>query len=54
VDLFIRQAAAQFRLFAGQEPPLEFMRTVLRRAISPVSLKAPEELNKNQDDKPKA
>jgi 3-dehydroquinate dehydratase/shikimate dehydrogenase len=46
VDMFVRQAAAQFKLFTGQEPPLEFMRTVLRRALSPVSLKAPEELKK--------
>jgi 3-dehydroquinate dehydratase / shikimate dehydrogenase len=44
VDMFVRQAAAQFKLFTGQEPPVEFMRTVLRRALSPVSLKAPEEL----------
>ncbi len=47
VDMFVRQAAAQFRLFTGQEPPLEFMRTVLRRALSPVSLKGPEEMKKS-------
>lgn len=46
VDMFARQAAAQFRLFTGQEPPLDFMRTILRRALSPVSLKGPEELKK--------
>ncbi|HEX5273619.1 MAG TPA: shikimate dehydrogenase [Gemmataceae bacterium] len=46
VDMFVRQAAAQFKLFTGQEPSLEYMRTVLRRALSPVSLKAPEELKK--------
>jgi 3-dehydroquinate dehydratase/shikimate dehydrogenase len=43
VDLFVRQAALQFRLFTGQEPPLEFMRTVVKRALSPVTLKAPEQ-----------
>jgi 3-dehydroquinate dehydratase/shikimate dehydrogenase len=46
VDMFVRQAAAQFKLFTGQEPSLEYMRTVLRRALSPVSLKAPEEMKK--------
>jgi 3-dehydroquinate dehydratase/shikimate dehydrogenase len=45
VDMFVRQAATQFKLFTGQEPSLEYMRTVLRRALSPVSLKGPEELN---------
>ena len=39
-------AAAQFKLFTGKEPSLEYMRTVLRRALSPVSLKAPEEMQK--------
>jgi 3-dehydroquinate dehydratase/shikimate dehydrogenase len=43
VDLFVRQAALQFKLFAGQEAPLEFMRTVVKRALSPVTLKAPEQ-----------
>jgi 3-dehydroquinate dehydratase/shikimate dehydrogenase len=38
VDLFIRQAGAQFELFTGQEPPLDLMGQVLRRAISPVTL----------------
>jgi 3-dehydroquinate dehydratase/shikimate dehydrogenase len=46
VDMFVRQAAEQFKLFTGQEASLEYMRTVLRRALSPVSLKAPEELKK--------
>ena len=46
IDMFVRQAAAQFRLFTGAEPPVEYMRTVLRRALSPVSLKGPEELKK--------
>jgi 3-dehydroquinate dehydratase/shikimate dehydrogenase len=46
VDMFVRQAAAQFRHFTGREASLEYMRTVLRRALSPVSLKGPEELKK--------
>ncbi len=43
IDLFVRQAALQFKLFTGQEAPLEFMRTVVKRALSPVTLKAPEQ-----------
>jgi 3-dehydroquinate dehydratase/shikimate dehydrogenase len=43
VDMFIRQAAAQFRLFTGRDAPLEFLRTVMKRHLSPVSLKSPEE-----------
>jgi 3-dehydroquinate dehydratase/shikimate dehydrogenase len=38
VDLFIRQAGAQFKLFTGQEPPLDLMAKVLRRAMSPVTI----------------
>jgi 3-dehydroquinate dehydratase/shikimate dehydrogenase len=43
IDMFIRQAAAQFRLFTGREAPLEFLRTVVKRHISPVSMRSPEE-----------
>ncbi len=46
VDMFARQAAAQFQRFTGQAASLEYMRTVLRRTLSPVSLKGPEELKK--------
>jgi len=46
VDMFVRQAAAQFKHFTGQEASREYMRTILRRALSPVSLKGPEELGK--------
>jgi 3-dehydroquinate dehydratase/shikimate dehydrogenase len=38
IELFIRQAGAQFQLFTGQEPPLDLMGNVLRRALSPVTL----------------
>jgi 3-dehydroquinate dehydratase/shikimate dehydrogenase len=35
-DMFVRQAAAQFRLFTGKEPPLELMRAEMSRALSPL------------------
>jgi 3-dehydroquinate dehydratase/shikimate dehydrogenase len=38
VDLFIRQAGAQFKLFTDQAPPLELMGKVMRRALSPVTI----------------
>lgn len=34
IEMFIRQAAAQFQLFTGQTAPLEMLREVLRRGIS--------------------
>lgn len=34
VDMFINQAALQFRAFTGQEPPLEVMRTVVLEHLS--------------------
>jgi 3-dehydroquinate dehydratase/shikimate dehydrogenase len=37
VDLFVRQAAQQFQLFTGQEPPTEVMVQAIRRALSPLS-----------------
>jgi 3-dehydroquinate dehydratase/shikimate dehydrogenase len=39
VELFVRQAALQFQLFSGKEAPVDQMRTVLRRALSPISIK---------------
>jgi 3-dehydroquinate dehydratase/shikimate dehydrogenase len=38
VDLFVRQAALQFRLFTGREPPIELIRRVVKRTLSPVTL----------------
>lgn len=35
VEMFIRQAALQFKLFTGQEAPADLMRDVLRRTIGP-------------------
>jgi 3-dehydroquinate dehydratase/shikimate dehydrogenase len=37
VDMFVRQAAAQFRLFTGKDAPLALMTQVVRRALSPVN-----------------
>jgi 3-dehydroquinate dehydratase/shikimate dehydrogenase len=34
IDMFVGQAAVQFKLFTGHEAPLETMRSVLRKAIS--------------------
>ena len=35
VEMFIRQAGLQYKLFTGNEPPLDEMRDVLKRAIGP-------------------
>jgi 3-dehydroquinate dehydratase / shikimate dehydrogenase len=42
VDMFVRQAALQFKLFTGQEPPIDFMRGVVRKALSPVAIREEE------------
>lgn len=34
LDMFIAQAAAQFKLFTGEEPPVDLMRQVARNALS--------------------
>jgi 3-dehydroquinate dehydratase / shikimate dehydrogenase len=39
VDLFVRQAAQQFQLFTGKEAPVDLMRQVIRRILSPVTIK---------------
>ncbi|MEQ8850009.1 shikimate dehydrogenase [Botrimarina sp.] len=36
VEMFVRQAALQFELFTGAEPPKDVMRETLKRAIGPV------------------
>ena len=45
VEMFVRQAALQFKIFTGQEAPLEFIRTIVKRALSPIILKSPEQLH---------
>ncbi|HEY7428375.1 MAG TPA: saccharopine dehydrogenase NADP-binding domain-containing protein, partial [Gemmataceae bacterium] len=44
VELFVRQAAQQFKLFTRREAPVEMMRRVVKRALSPV-------LIRDEDDK---
>ena len=36
IEMFVRQAAAQYKLFTGKEAPLEVMRSTLRKGISAV------------------
>jgi len=36
VEMFVRQASLQFRLFTGRDAPTDLMRDVLKRAIGPV------------------
>jgi 3-dehydroquinate dehydratase/shikimate dehydrogenase len=39
VEMFVRQAGLQFKLFTGKEAPLELMDKMVRRALSPVLLR---------------
>ncbi len=36
VDMFIRQAAIQFRMYTGHDAPVELMREVVRRKLGPI------------------
>jgi 3-dehydroquinate dehydratase/shikimate dehydrogenase len=36
-EMFIRQAAAQFRIFTGHEPPVQVMRDALRTRLVQIS-----------------
>jgi 3-dehydroquinate dehydratase/shikimate dehydrogenase len=38
VDMFIRQAALQFKLFTGQDAPADLMRDVMKKSIGPVKI----------------
>lgn len=38
VDMFVRQAAYQYKLFTGREAPVELMRRTIREATNPVKL----------------
>ena len=38
VDMFVRQAAYQYRLFTGQEAPASLMRQTIKDATNPVQL----------------
>jgi 3-dehydroquinate dehydratase/shikimate dehydrogenase len=44
VELFVRQAALQFRLFTGKQAPIDLMRKVVKRLMSPVTLRGQDEL----------
>ncbi len=37
VDMFVEQAALQFRYYTGREAPVELMRSVVRRKLNPAS-----------------
>ena len=41
--MFVRQAAYQYRLFTGLEPPVDVMVKTLKKAISPVNYDLEEE-----------
>jgi 3-dehydroquinate dehydratase/shikimate dehydrogenase len=43
VELFVRQAALQFSLFTGRDAPLELIRKVVKRALSPVAVRSDED-----------
>jgi 3-dehydroquinate dehydratase / shikimate dehydrogenase len=48
VDLFVRQAALQFQLFTGHPAPLDLMRQVVKRALSPVAIRSTPTSNKTE------
>jgi 3-dehydroquinate dehydratase/shikimate dehydrogenase len=50
VDMFVRQAGEQFRLFTGQEPPLDLMTNLVRRALSPVAVRSEEPAEPTPED----
>ena len=43
VDMFVRQAAYQYKLFTGLTPPIDLMRKTLRVATSPIKYREEEE-----------
>lgn len=43
LQMFVRQAAYQYRLFTGLEPPIDVMVKTLKKAISPINYKDVEE-----------
>jgi len=47
VEMFVRQAAAQFELFTGLTPDREQMRELLRKAMSPLTRAMREEAVKS-------
>lgn len=49
VEMFVRQAAKQFKYFTDVEPDLDKMREVMRRALSPVTTQSPTEEEEGED-----
>ncbi len=43
VELFVRQAAQQFKLFTQSEAPIELMRKAVKRALSPIAIRDEDE-----------
>ncbi len=39
VELFVRQASLQFKLFTGREAPMELFRKLIKQVLSPVTIK---------------
>lgn len=50
LQMFIRQAAYQYRLFTGQEPPVETMVETLKRAISVINYQGLEDEEDDAED----
>ena len=48
VDMFVRQAAAQFERFTGISPPVDQMREILRKAMSPLTRAMEEEADRTE------
>jgi 3-dehydroquinate dehydratase/shikimate dehydrogenase len=48
VDMFVRQAAYQYKLFTGLTPPTDLMRKTLRIATSPIKYREEEEEKANE------
>jgi 3-dehydroquinate dehydratase/shikimate dehydrogenase len=42
VDMFVRQAAMQFKLFTGRDAPMDLMYKLVKRALSPVAIREEE------------
>ncbi|HEY7314441.1 MAG TPA: shikimate dehydrogenase, partial [Gemmataceae bacterium] len=43
VELFVRQAAQQFKLFTQRDAPIDLMRKAVKRALSPVVIRDEED-----------
>jgi 3-dehydroquinate dehydratase/shikimate dehydrogenase len=51
LQMFVRQAAYQYRLFTGVEPPIDVMVKTLKKAISPINYQDLEEDEDESDSK---